>query len=380
MGSLSLGRKVKICYQGKPIFGRDIFNREIVIGDDGQIYFKYWDPDLNGLNTPEQRLKKVFSPAEVKWRRFPNLGGVERGLILAKARGGLSIQRFEEFEKMFKQEIRAGIIEVKKIDGEVAKKIRRQLFGYYGYIAGSPKKGLKETVSQIIGIFLLRDKDNRINPCAIFARITAVDGRLAERLGELNGWLPHFSGRLFAVRALKHEIEKRIKRLPASLNLVERDANFRKGKIQPAEATQLRNAVGISQEEIFELAVFGQFRRWVELTIKDLKSLDRAISHKNFNQAFRLIFKIKNAVEVKLVQLELESLIEKIDIDNLLSALDWESYKQSILKIRSHLLQIDESGFAEPVCKKAMYLLLSVYLEGDINKLKRGIKEVHAIL
>lgn len=384
MQGLTLGKEVTFVYQGDKMRGFEIFGDEVILGQrDGKPYLKRWYPDFENTSSPAQRTKKVFTGEEVDYCCFPDLGGIERGLLLALIQGKLAIDRFEEFEKIFKDEIRQGIVEIVSINDQNASKIRSELMRFCSYTIGSPKQGMKEAVKQVVGVYLLKDKTGRINPCAIFARITAIESRIAERLGELHGWMPHFSGRLFAVKAIQRAIERTIHHLPASLNLVARNKDLGNINIGKAQITAMRNLIQIQRKKISLLSVFDQFKKWTEHVIMDLAELDQAVERNNSDEAVLLIKKLRESVQIKRVQLDMERLLERIDLDMLVRTYDWGYYFQQLSNINQALSNVNEENFYEPVCKKARKKLQPAFVSHnatDIQLFKKHIKQAHACL
>lgn len=388
-----LGRKELIPYgrKGKWIYARQLRGTRIFAGVHKKgLYQPYWPEDTES-STPGQRQKRRRRLSERKFRRFEaGVASTSRGERLAILRGERkdlpTLGRALEF---FENEVREDIISkeffrLEKMPSAIQRELLRHGFAFLR----ARRHGIKrEAVVQIY--FLLRGVGGQINVGAFLTQATAVTDRLRETLNIIYAWCRKYTDESQALEAIQKQFDETLRRLEQQLALWRRHEVFSRGRTSELQQRILQDKMAVATRQLTPFVELQPFAGWVWFTIRDLDKAGEALSRDDWKTSRLILERVGLALKIKRKQEELDDLLWRLGVDEVLDKWDGDFYSSAIEALKKSFEGLAEkeqaANFKKSVCQEVLKYLQEAEAEAllpekNFRKLKEPLKKAYLLL
>jgi len=323
----------------------------VVVDSEGKIYTTWW--------TDKAELYQYFHPVHRRWRCY-DLGifALQRSLLYALTDNEqIKIPTIGQLQTF----CRIKNVEISLLEGNTLiqlEKIAGQFEQLWKFLKAKRNQPLVKSKIQLSFFLLLHDSLGRVNIGVLRVRLAAIDFNFMKELKHICGWMPHYAARLQAVRNFQIQLKQNITDAKSRLSaMVSAHEAMTKGITSEKQIKGISAVIKSVIETIGQLKEIQPFCHWAEHCLDDLKGSLESINANNLKGAKVQLKKAIESINLRIIAFDLEKLIEQIGLDLLLGRTDKNAYQQQLADICKALKKIDESGFSEPVCQKAIDLL-----------------------
>ena len=330
------------------VFGIKGLPDSIRIGRNGKIYFSWWVSD-EPLDSPKKRRDKSWLSEERRWRQYPDMFALFRGLDETVTKTMESaIPTVEGFRSEF-CDVDVELIGLRELTDDEIAQLKQQLYKLSALLDPKRSEPLKEARDQITCCIPLRDSLNRQHNVGVLrCRVNTGSRRLHERLRDIYTWLTHYASWRQAVANFGEYQRHHLSDLQCQLRAISQQLDASRPLTKGTIMARMRDTI----VWLDNLRLVGGFTAWATHASKDVHALAEQVGSKKWREAKRTATRLSNAADLKWGQFRINALVLTVATDQLKQVWRPGEYRPSIDSLLTQVRKIDEAGFKQPVCDK----------------------------